>query len=511
MLGDIGRRLAAIGDDGSRWSKYRDDPIAFFDEVLGFRPWAKQAEIAIALRDGDLVTVVSANGVGKTKIAAACALWFWRTRDRGARVILTSATAMHVARALWGEVRELYFGAKRPLGGTIAQIASTGLRDDDGRELFGITAERPEAFQGIRARELMIVADESSGIADTIYMAAQANLSGGGKLLTIGNGMRSSGWFAETHKDESFARFQISALDSPNIKANAIVVPGLVNAAWVHARELEWGHSSPFWKIRVCGEFVSLVEGALFTPELIAESEQRWASTPPTGRLVIGVDCAGQSGHGDESVFVSRRGKRVIRIHPKRGVSPEHHVAIVRGMIVEDRGDSRDLPLVVLDQAGNVGATVFGAFTSALQATGGTEFQLEGVRGGERAKYKSSDIHQRRDELFFGLLDWMRDGGAIPCDTKLEAELSLIATDATVRGLSKVTPKDHLRGLLKRSPDRADALALSCVEVHNYAAYASADDAPTPTYNIYEARDELARSLDPYEAMKIWGGGGGPR
>ena len=496
MLGELGRRLATVSAGGDAWSKYIGDPLAFFAEVLGFEPWSKQAEIANALRDRDAVTVVSANGVGKTKLAAALALWYWRTRGPSCRVILTSATASHVNKALWREVRELYYAARRPLGGTIAQMASTGLREDDGRELFGITADTVESFQGIRARELFIVADESSGIGDDIFGAMLANLSGGGKFLLIGNGMRAHGFFADTHTNERYARFAISALESPNVLAGAIVVPGLVTADWVRDRELEWGRESPWFKIRCEGRFVSLVEGALFPPELVAEAEARWSTTPATGRLVVGVDPAGSSGTGDESVFVSRRGKRVIRILARRGLTPDDHVAIIRGIIVEDRGDSGEPACVVVDRDGHVGAQVFGALLGALEVDANA-FQLEGVRGSERAILKPNDVHARRDELWFGLLDWMRDGGAIPVDGKLEAELAAIHTDATIRGLAKIIAKDDLRAALRRSPDRGDALALATWSVPVWKSEARQGRVADP-HAFTRAAATRGGPLDPY-------------
>lgn len=507
MLGELGRQLSRVTESGDAWTKYRDDPLGFFHEALGFQPWAKQADIARSLIAGDFVTVVSANGVGKTKLGAAIALWFWRTRGPGCRVILTSATAAHVGKALWKETRELYYGAKKPLGGTIAMMATTGLRDEDGRELFGITAETVESFQGLRARDLCIIADESSGIGDDIFGAMIANLSGGGRFLLIGNGMRSTGFFAETHKNERYARFAISALESPNVASGKIVIPGLVTSDWVRDREREWGRESPWFKIRVLGQFVTLVEGALFPPDLVAAAEQRWAETPATGRLVIGIDPAGSSGTGDESVFVTRRGKRVIRMYSRRGLTPDDHVTIARGMFGEDRGDSREPPLVVIDRDGRVGAEVWGAFISAQQAAANSEFQLEGVRGGERAQRKPNDIHARRDEMFFSLLDWLRDGGAIPVDAKLEAELAAIATDATIRGLAKVTPKDDLRAALRRSPDRADALALAAWEVPTWTYEAARTPEPVrrPLFDVYDG----GYKIDPWagvDSADPWGG-----
>lgn len=500
-IGVVSRIAEENPDD--EWSRYFDDPLAFFDDVLGFHPWSKQEEIAEAFRDHESVTVVSANGVGKTKIAAALGLWFWRTREPGCRVILTSATSTHVNRALWNETRVLYYGAKKPLGGQIALIASTGLRDNQGRELFGITAETVDSFQGIRARTMAVIADESSGIADDIFGGMLANLSGGGKLLLIGNGMRATGYFAKTHRDpdvsSQYARFQISALESPNVIAGRTIVNGLCTRRWVDERAREWGKESPWYKIRVEGKFVSLAEGALFPPEMVEAAEKRWETTPAQGRLVIGIDPAGDSGKGDESVFCARRGLKALALVAHRGLNADQHVTEVLSVIAQHRGDSRDeVPLVVVDGDGSIGADVYHTMR-AHQKRHERDYELVRFRGGERPTRKVNDVHKRRDQMWFGLHEWFRDGGAIPVDGKLEADLGAIQTDETIRGLAKIIDKDKLRSALGRSPDRGDALALSTY---------------VPT--IYERDDGDAKPVDDDDDMPAarpvdpWSGGVDP-
>ncbi len=66
-----------------------------------------------------------------------------------------------------------------------------------------------------------------------------------------------------------------------------------------------------------------------------------------------------------------------------------------------------------------------------------------------------------RDQLWFGLQKWLKDGGAIPADPKLEAELVAPIYAFDVRGRIKVEPKEKIKERLRRSPDRADALALA--------------------------------------------------
>ncbi len=66
-----------------------------------------------------------------------------------------------------------------------------------------------------------------------------------------------------------------------------------------------------------------------------------------------------------------------------------------------------------------------------------------------------------RDQLWFGLQKWLKDGGTIPADPKLEAELVASTYAFDLRGRIKAEPKEKIKERLRRSPDRADALALA--------------------------------------------------
>ncbi len=72
------------------------------------------------------------------------------------------------------------------------------------------------------------------------------------------------------------------------------------------------------------------------------------------------------------------------------------------------------------------------------------------------------EYNRLRDQLWFGLKTWIKNGGALPDDGKLHAELLAPMYGFTVDGRLKVESKDDIKKRLKRSPDRADAMALAC-------------------------------------------------
>ena len=60
-----------------------------------------------------------------------------------------------------------------------------------------------------------------------------------------------------------------------------------------------------------------------------------------------------------------------------------------------------------------------------------------------------------------GIATWLVEGGAIPNSPELEAELVAPTYSFDTQGRIKVEPKEAIKKRLGRSPDLADALALS--------------------------------------------------
>ena len=66
-----------------------------------------------------------------------------------------------------------------------------------------------------------------------------------------------------------------------------------------------------------------------------------------------------------------------------------------------------------------------------------------------------------RAEMYFKVLEWLKSGGAIPNDTDLKSELTVTEYKYTAGGKIILQPKEQIKELTGRSPDRADSLALT--------------------------------------------------
>ena len=74
---------------------------------------------------------------------------------------------------------------------------------------------------------------------------------------------------------------------------------------------------------------------------------------------------------------------------------------------------------------------------------------------------RSNRFLNRRMEMWQGMADWIKSGGSLPPDEILKAELAAPTYFFNPAGLLCLEKKEDIKERLMRSPDRADALALT--------------------------------------------------
>lgn len=505
--------------------KYAEDPVRFFLEVLGVQPWDKQIEIIEAVRDHARVAVCSGHKIGKSASVAGLALWYFCSFP-DARVVMTSTTSRQVDQILWRELRMLRARSGRCLeckaadpeglliprpcphsamiDGDQGDLAKTGLKSDDFREIVGFTAKESEAVAGISGKNLLYLVDEASGVPDLIFEAIEGNRAGGAKLVLVGNGTRNEGEFFDAFhsKSQLYWTLRISSEQSPNVVQGRTVIPGLATRDWIAEKKLEWGADSPLYRVRVKGEHATQEEGKIFSLDMIEQAEQRWADTPEAGRLFIGLDPAGESGSGDESAFVARRGLRMLLLRTHLGLNVEQHMVQLLALLQPPLMLKRETPVVVIDRGGQIGHELARELRSHLDKYPDA-FELVAIRSSDLAVRKPELFHTMRDELAGNLEAWMREGGAILEDVKLERELHALEWKQDVKGRLKLISKDVLRKQLGRSIDRADALMLSCWEPLSLR-----EQVPQSAVAAISAQEQSqhyqAPLIDPYACREWW-------
>ena len=517
---------------GRAWPSQRwaNDPVGFAYYILGVELWQWQKDFLESIRDNKRTAASGGRKIGKDFGVAVASLWWYGTR-KDARVFLTATNNRQVDGIAYLEIRKLKTRAgrcvdckrlddeklhrgERPgpipcphsaiLTGEMGQLARTGVTSTDFREIKGATSKDPEGMAGLSGAAILAIIDEASGYDEEVYNAIVGNLAANGcREVLISNPTRARGFFFDTFyvakRMDQFRRFEVPSTATPNYIEGREVFPGLASREWVEERKLEWGEDSALYKVHVLGQFVLNEEGSIFTIEALAEACARWFDASEEGRLSIGVDPAGESGKGDESAFAARRGKKIRSVTVRRGLSPEGHLVEILGIIATNRRDTdREPPKVVVDSDGEVGARVYSCLRGYLE-THPEAFDLVRVRGSDKSPREPLVYDRTRDALAACFRDWLRDGGAIPDDAKLLRELNAFRwVDHHASGKTKLIPKDKLREILERSPDRADACVLSCWHAAKDSIVPEKEEQQAQHPGPYDQRAE--QTFDPYKS-----------
>lgn len=458
---------AAAVDHRAVFERVSRDPVFFATHFLRTKTWLRQREILTSVRDYMRVAVRSGHKCGKSTALAILALWWAFTRYR-ARVILTAASWSQVINVLWKEVRRLYHLAKRagvPLGGDMHELPSSGLKLAGEAEIIGLSAKDKEKIAGYSGPNMLFIADEASGIPDSVFEAIEGNRAGGARLAMISNPTQTSGFFYDAfHSDRSeWHPLHISSEECARLAPKELGSnTGLATPDWVEEKRREWGVDDNRYRVRVLGEFASDNDNAMIGSAIVDAAKARWAKTTPEGRLTIGVDAA-RFGN-DSSAVVWARGRWASA--PVKFQKLD--LVDVAGKALETLRDQRrpgERPSIRVDVTG-MGGGVADVLRRAKEAHG---FELVEVDAHGSATIEG--FSRMRDQVWGSLKAWLQKGGAIPDDRALLGDLVAPLYGFDVRGALKVESKIELRKRIGRSTDAADALAL--------AVFAGADDPNT--------------------------------
>jgi phage terminase large subunit len=127
---------------------YRKSPKTFFREILNFNPDKWQEEVSDDIANNRFVSVRSGQGVGKTALEAAIALWFLCCFPFP-RVVCTAPTRQQLNDVLWAEISK--WQSKSPILKRILKWTKTKIYMRKHEERWFATARtatKPENMQG---------------------------------------------------------------------------------------------------------------------------------------------------------------------------------------------------------------------------------------------------------------------------------------------------------------------------------------------------------------------------
>lgn len=160
---------------------------------------------------------------------------------------------------------------------------------------------------------------------------------------------------------------------------------------------------------------------------------------------IIGVDVAGPEKASDRSVFIKKQGQMIWPAQVVKGKDSTELVDHLAHMMIEFKADA-----AIIDK-GRGFAVVEQMHRKGFHNVYGVDF------GG---KPILSQYANKKTEMFYRTLKAMKDGLKIPEDEELFAELAAHTVRLNDKGKLTILEKDKVKELLRRSPDKADALIL---------------------------------------------------
>ena len=450
--------LDAVGQcqyDPEKWANFAWDwGHGTLHEMDGPRAWQSDINQIIGKHLQDKKTrhqplqiaVSSGHGIGKSAQMGMLANWAMSCFDDCKIVItantenqLRTKTSPEIAKWFRTSLTHHWFTSQ-----TLTIKARDRLHADSWRTDFIAWSEHnTEAFAGLhnKGKIIVLLFDEASKIADRVWEVAEGALTDEETIIiwvVFGNPTRNTGRFREC-----FRRFrhmwQTRQIDSRT-------VPG-TNKAFLKRLVDTHGEESDLVKIRVRGMFPSSSARQFIATADVDAARKRhlrkeqYSFAPK----IIGVDPAWTG--EDEFVIYLRQGfyARKLASFEKN----DNDIAVAQQILRFEQELEADA--VFID--GGHGTGIYSA-----GKTWGRAWQLVWFA----EKSADAGCLNKRVEMWKGLRDWLKEGGAIdPDDDVLYYDLIGPELVARLDGKLQLESKDDMKARDIPSPNRADALALT--------------------------------------------------
>ena len=474
LVTDVERAAAA------RLQSWREPPYGackFVQDNFGAQPDPWQEQLLVAFCDPTIqrISLQACAGPGKTCGEAWCGLYFMATQvsldgdgydyPKG---LACSITGDNLRDNLWAEL-DKWRSRSEYLRQAFTWSSQRLFQREHESQWFlaarswpktGSAEEQGRTFSGLHGKNVLVLIDESGAIPSTVLRAAEQALPNTrfGKVVQGGNPISLDGMLHEAATRLRHLWHIIRVTGDPDDPKAWVHSPRVSNvgpgqqspADWAREQIASYGRENPWVMAYVLGQFppssintllsVDDVEKAMARE--LAPSQYQWAQK----RLGIDVARFGD----DRTVIFARQG-----LNARIPNSP----AIMRGAATTDiaarvytaKGRWKS-ELELIDDTGHWGHGVL----DNLRAAGTTPHAVVFHAPALNARYRN-----RRAEMWISMADSIKGGLALPTHVpELVAELAT-PTYTFLNGGFLLEDKDQIKKRLGRSPDLADALALT--------------------------------------------------
>lgn len=442
---------------------YRANPVLMVQEVFGVEPDPWQIEALNALPTEEKIGLKACKGPGKTAWEAWAAWWFLLCFPFP-KIAATSISADNLADNLWTEMAK--WRDKSPALKAMFEWTKTRIFARDHSEQWWMSARswprsadatrQADTLAGLHADYIMFILDESGGIPDAVMASAEAALSSCklGRIIQAGNPTMLSGplYRASTTQRKMnptdtgkwWVREITGDPDDPKRSSR-------ISVQWARDMIDQYGRDHPYVLVNVFGQFPPSSFNALIGPDEVTASMNRVYRDHDIGAAakVLGVDVALYG--DDQSVICPRQGLQVFNMMKYRNLN-----SIQGAGQVSRKWEDWDADAAFVDATGGFGSGWIDNLIALGRAPIGVHFSGEAH---DKLRYAN-----KRAEMAFEAVAWIKRGGALPHDSALLSALT--QTTYTFKGDRMILePKDMVKSKLNgHSPDEFDAFILTFAE-----------------------------------------------
>lgn len=464
--------LGAVRDEVNR-RRWLASTRAYAWDNFRFEPDQWQGEVFDAFDDPSVsrIAMSACAGPGKTAVEAICGLKFLDCcydADNHPKGAAVSITETNLRDNLWAEFAKWLARSERLSAKFVWTRTQIAHREHPetwflSARSFSKTASVEmlgKTLSGLHGKYIMAIGDEAGGIPPAVGRAAEQALStkpAFGKLLIGGNPISLEGWLHEAAVRLAQMWRVIRITGDPDDPRRS----PRIDIDWARRQIQAYGRDNPWVMAYILGVFPPASINALLGIEdvqaamdrTLEESVYAWAQKR------LGVDVARYG--DDRTVILPRQGRRAFMPTIMRHARDSAVSTDIATRILALRKELKS-EVVIIDATGGWAA---GA-SDVLKASGTKAVNIQfHAPAMEATKYRN-----RRAEMWFAMAEWVKDGGWLPNIPELIGELTT-PTYLFLNGKFQIEPKEQVKERLGRSPDLADALALTfgVPEVHRVA------------------------------------------
>lgn len=441
---------------------WREKPHVFVREVFNVTPDPWQDEVLEAFPTNPRIAMKASKGPGKSCLMSWLAWNFLSTRINP-RMVAMSISGDNLRDGMWAEMakwqdksrflkdtfvwqKERIFHKNHPSTWWFSARQWSKAADPSS---LGITVA------GLHEDYVAVFLDESGGFPDAIMASAEGILSSckEGHIIQAGNPTHLEGplYRACTTERDLWKVFEITS-DPEDPKRSPRVSP-----KWAQEQIAKYGKDNPWVLVNVFGKFPPSSFNALIGPDEISESIARRYREIEFDKhpKVLGVDVARYG--DDSSIIFPRQGLQCFNPMQLRGVDGNTGAETTLRKWNDWGADA-----CFIDNTGGFGSS----WIDNLQRLGKAPIPIHFSQ-----KALSNRYYNKRTEMAFELVEWIKRGGAVVDIPELTKALT--NTTYTFKGEQLlIEPKEDIKSKLGFSPDHMDALMLTFAlpvekETHN--------------------------------------------